>query len=540
MICTGRNTKVLYVAIAILVGTVFALVQYSRYLTTRYGSYAAQETERSRTDNVTSEVAALAFIPAVITVAATGNFTERVRQFSVQLGDIRSRTWQLRGLGDWKLDRVQSSELWQVLSGSRDDYLDVLAASYPHVLTVVLPWMSTSSDGVWNSLTDTANLPRQTYYEWTADDTLCTWIETPGAIKMKYDVMYRRTCVRNMTATVPARPLRPLFLNAKPIHRQTYWPDNGMAYPPHFYARPPPFVSYVHIHRDAIVTVNGDVYSGNLKLVLDACSHDTRPETPPNVDQMPLYDEVFVIAQYWGTAVFHRMCEIMPRIVFYRDFLRDKPQIKVVSPEPPGGRLSELFHIIGVDGARIVVGPVRAKLAYQPRSTKCGLANVQESQTLSWLYREYISRTLPPRPRNKLLLIRRTTSRRFTEQRRIEELLERAARDYELTYTLFADNPTPSLNDTMMMFHSAVVVVAPVGGAEANLFFSEPGTYVVEGVCNVPHVNLCFQWLAHILGHHWHGVTSRAGCEAVVDVSASALDDAVRSYLRLWTLERSS
>ena len=119
-------------------------------------------------------------------------------------------------------------------------------------------------------------------------------------------------------------------------------------------------------------------------------------------------------------------------------------------------------------------------------------------------------------------------------------MLERAARDYNLTYTLFNDNPTPSLNDTMMMFHSAVIVVGPHGAGLSNVFFSQPGTYVVEGVCNLPHVNLCFQRLTHILGHHWHGVTSRRGCEAVVDVSAASVEDAVRSYLRLWVLERSS
>jgi len=91
-----------------------------------------------------------------------------------------------------------------------------------------------------------------------------------------------------------------------------------------------------------------------------------------------------------------------------------------------------------------------------------------------------------------------------------------------------------------MMFYSGVIVVAPHGAGLSNVFFSQPGTYVVEGVCNLPHVNLCFQWLTHILGQHWHGVTSRRGCESVVDVSPTSVEDAVRSYLRLWMLERSS
>jgi len=542
MLRVGR--KVFYLATTMLLGTVFVVVKYSSDLNDFIVTTSPlAQAKRSRVDNVTGEITnavaiqAFAFIPSVITVEAVGNFTERLRQFNVQLSDIRIRTWQIRGFDDWK-DQLHSEPI-QVLSGAKDDYLDVLATNYSHVITVTLPWMSTSAR-VWNSLTDTVNVPRQTYYEWTADSTLCTWIETPGVIKMKYDVLFNRTCVRNINATVSPRTLRPIFLNAKPLLPYKYWPNDGSAYPAHFYTSPPTFVSYMHIHRDAIVTVNGDVYSGNLKLVLDACGHDTRPEIPPDVDRMALYNEVLVIAQFWGTAVFHRMCEIMPRIVFYREFLRDNPQISVVAPEPPGGRLSELFRIVGVNDTRLIVGPVRAKVVYQPRSSKCGFANVQESQTLSSVYREFISTTFPPQPRNKLLLIRRTTYRRFTEQKEIEDLLEHAARDYNLTYTLFTDNPTPSLNDTMMMFHSAVMIVAPVGGGEVNMFFSQPGTYVVEGVCNIPHVNLCFQWLAHILGHHWHGVTSRGGCETVVDVSAASVEDAVRVYLRLWKFERSS
>jgi len=533
------DSKVAKISTVLLLGTVFVLVCKDLSDSTNFAvkmPSLARDTW-SRLNNISAKVANSASIPAVFTVEAAGNFSERVRQFSVQLSNIRRLLWQSRGSGEWK-DQVHSDPV-QVLRGARDDYLDLLATKYPHVTTVILPWMPIG-ERVWNSLTDTVNVPRQTYYEWTADNTLCTWIETPGVIKMKYDAVFNRTCVRNISATVLPRTLRPVFLNAKPVSKHRYWPNNGNAYPAHFYTSPPPFVFFVHIHRDAIVTDNGDIYSGNLKLVLDACSDDTEAKVPPNVDQIPLYDEVLVITQHWGRSVFHRMAEIMPRIVFYREFLRDNPQTRVVAPELPGGRLSELLRIIGVDDTRLVVGPVRAKVVYQPRSSKCGMASVQESQTLSSLYREHISRTFPPQSRNRLVLIRRTTYRRFTEQRRIEELLKQAARVYNLTYTVFPDNPTPSLNDTMMIFHSGVIIVAPVGAGESNMFFSQPGTYIVEGVCNLPHVNLCFQRLAHILGHHWHGVTSRAGCEGAVDVSPTSVVDAVHNYLRLWEMERSS
>ena len=527
----------------VLLGTVILISVYSRFANpvsnipsaavgTEWfsGTVGSDEVVRSVAEETATS------LPAVIVVNATGDFAERLHQFIVRLSDIRRRMWQRRGYGAWK-NEVYSKPV-QVLSGARDDYLNVLAAKYPHVTTVVLPWISTG-DSVWNSLTDTTNVPRQTYvYEWTADDMLCTWIESPN-VRYGNKAVFNRTCIREINATASTRALRPIYLNAKPLQPHKYWPNDGSAYPAHFYASPPPFVFYIHIHRDAVVTTNGDVFSGNLKLVLDACSDDMRPKVSDG-DRMKLYDEVLVIAQNWGHTVYHRMIEVMPRVVFYREFLRENPQIRVVAPEPRGGRLSELLRIIDVDDTRLVVGPVRAKVVYQPRSSKCFFPSVQECRTLSALYRDYIRRTFLPQPRNRLLLIRRSGVRRFQQQKAIEELMERAADDYNLTYTLFVDNPTPSLNDTMMMFHSAVIVVAPLGAGESNLLFSQPGTYVVEGVCNLPLVNLCFQRLAHILGHHWYGLMSRRGCPRVVDVSAASVNDAVRSHLRLWTLERSS
>jgi len=139
--------------------------------------------------------------------------------------------------------------------------------------------------------------------------------------------------------------------------------------------------------------------------------------------------------------------------------------------------------------------------------------------------------TMPATLHNGLVLIRRSGSRRFTEQTAIEGVIFRAAADFNLKYTLYIDNPTPSLNDTMRIFHSAVMVVGPHGAGLSNIVFSQPGTYVIEGVCNNPHINLCFQRLAVVLGHHWHGVISRQGCEGVIDVPASSIDTVVRAYL---------
>lgn len=134
-------------------------------------------------------------------------------------------------------------------------------------------------------------------------------------------------------------------------------------------------------------------------------------------------------------------------------------------------------------------------------------------------------------PRNRLILIKRSGSRRFTKQARIEAAVSRAAADYGLDYYLFDDQHLPSLNETMLLFHSAVMVVAPHGAGLSNIVFSRPGTYVIEAVCNSPHINLCFQRLAVVLGHHWHGVQSTGGCEKVIDVAVADVWYAVVAYL---------
>jgi len=484
---------------------------------------------------------------SVIAVDVDGNFTDRVATFNVELHRLRQQlrfsssgndtsetTCRISAVDNRTANDGLGTAPLRVVSSTDENYIDELSGD-PDIITVVLPWLRSRSD--WSSLADFSNVLYQRYYEWTADSVLCSWIETPGVLAKHYDSMYRRTCNRNISDTARGQSLRSLFLNSKPINLSI----SGGSIPEHFYTTTPPYVFHMHIHRDAVVTQLGDVITARTKLVLYACSHDLTPTLPHGgkLSQIPCYDEVYVITQYWGDEVFHRMIEIVPRLVLCLEFLSAHPEIRILGPEV-GGRLAQLLEIIGLAKSRLITGVARAKIVYQPRATGCGFANVQESQMLSRLYRDYIKRTFPSQPRNRLILIRRSGGRRFTEQKQIEEVLKRVARDYNLTYTLFIDNPTPSLNDTMMMFHSAVIVVAPHGAGSSNVFFSQPGTYVVEGVCNLPHVNLCYQRLTHILGHHWHGVTSRGGCESVVDVSAASVEDAVRSYLRLWMLERSS
>ena len=467
--------------------------------------------------------------PPVI-VQSAGNFTDRINAFNVFLSSLRAEELKRReNDSNW---RTPASRNLKAVWGAKDDFLQELSY-YCTVVTVILPWITNSS------LPDNSNLLIQTYYQWTADETLCSWIKTPGITRKRYHAVYNRKCDVNISDTVRQVSLQPLFLNGKPFLSTTYWPNDGNSYPAHFYTDMPPYAFYMHIHRDAIITDVGHVITDGLKLVLYVCDYAVEISYPSHLEKIPLYDEVFVVNQILGKQVYHRMVEIVPRLSLFVDFLKANPEIRIAAPEIDG-RLAELLEVIGLNKSRLVTGVTRAKIAYQPRVSTCGFPNAQESQMLSQLYRDYIRRTFPHQPRNRLILIRRSnTTRKFKEQEEIEKVVKRAASDYNLTYTLFIDNPAPSLNDTMLMFHSAVIIVAPHGAGESNMLFSQPGTYIIEGVCEPPQwVVLWFLRLAHILGHHWHGIASRGGCPDVLDVPASDIYDALIKHLRIWSSSR--
>jgi len=453
----------------------------------------------------------------VFELHSVGNFTSRLAEFNDFLSHMRSKELKRYGSGVWQ--RPISSRLNVVLE-TTTDYIQQLS-NYSNVKTVLLPWLTSSSltPPVWRSNHDYSNLLIQTYHTWTVEEKLCTYFERTEELKMQHGLPYK--CYDNPVDT--EQRLQPRLSAGQ--H------DYDYCFPGHFYINVSSFVFVIHIHRDAIVTGLGDVFSGNYKLVLRTCRRDMFPFVPFNeLENVPLYNELFVINQYWGYGYFHFMVEVVPRIALCIDFLKMNPQIHILVPRVRGN-MADVFTVIGLKNSRLVTGNARAKIAYHPKSTACGIANLQEIQFLSELYRNYTERTLFPQPRNKLILIRRSGTRRFTEQQKIEEVVKNAAENYSLTYTLYIDNPPPSLNQTMMMFHSAVMIVGPHGAGLSNMLFSQPGTFIIEGLCYLPVVNVCYQRLAVVLGHRWHGIISRSGCPRVVDVSAESVGQAVRNSL---------
>jgi len=449
-------------------------------------------------------------------VNVAGNFTYRVSVFNKFLLSVRETELGKR-----------ENEIWQkpprtveMVTERKPAYIPKLS-QYSSVKTIVMPWLvNISLLETWSSLQDYSNLVVQNYYHWTADSEVCSIFEKPGNKYYKYENM---TCIRNVEDAAKPSSLPKIELTRWPTHCLHQDCEKVFSYS----------LFHIHIHRDALVTLKGNVISGNLKLELRSCFKDLSSIVPlfSDLEHIPLHDELFVVHQYWDYGHFHLMVEVIPKLSLYVDFLKQNPQIRIVGPR----KMKVYMNILGLNASRLISGIVRGKVVYQPKSTRCGNANVVESQMLSILFRHHIERTNRLLSRNTLVMIIRSGRRKLFFQQEIEQVLRLASNAYNLTFQKFSDRPVPPVREQMRIFYSAVLIVAPHGAGLSNMLYSQPGTYIIEGLCRLPRTNLCFNRLAYILGHRYHGIMEQTGSGGkFVNITPYSVDNAVRKYLREW------
>ena len=477
----------------------------------------------------------IASITAPTTQPAGRSFIDKLTAYNDALSKLRERILHARGpISSWRPISDQLKVIW----GNRDDFVN-LVARRKEVTTLTVAWTSSPPNGAVRHdhgrrqllLTgQTGNMLLQKYYRWTATEPLCTWIRTKGRTKARWDSVYSMSCdVDVANASASSRGIEAVYMRGKPINVRDYWPNNGDAYPAYFYDSAPPHALYSHVMQDAVITSVGDVISGALKLVPYTCSQQTGAAPPDGYQHTAVYTEVFVITQFWGDNFFHKMLEDIPRLAPYMSFLRAHPSVRIHVAEL-GGYTADTARFLGLSPERFIKGVCRAKVVYLPQGTPCGFAQLQSVQLLSRLYRDQLARRFPAQRADSIVLVERSGARRFTQAARIHDALRSLAGARGFRFELFSDRPVPAMVDAMRLFSRALIVVAPHGAGLSNLVYSEPGAYVVEAVCNRPHVNMCYQWLAHVLGMRYHAVPSRRGCEDVIDVDADVIRGVVDIY----------
>ena len=373
-------------------------------------------------------------------------------------------------------------------------------------------------------------LLNENYYRFTGSQLLCEWIKN-NSINFRYGYVYNYTCNTDIKlASIPTQ-VEPLLLNSR---SPTIY-EKGTSPPPHRFEMPTLYQA-MQIFTRSVISEMGEPFCGELQVMPYDCL--TVPSSQPSnssISTFPHYAEVFVISQRWGEGYFHRMIENIPRTALFLDFLRKYPSIKILARDN-SQKLLEILETLGLSRDRVITGWIRADIAYVPRTTSCGTPNMLELQVFQYYHYQFITRNLLMQmdiKRNNVILVKRSGDRRFTNYSLIERLLNKSSIEFGFKFVIFGDNPPPSLNETMILFSLASIVVAPHGAGLSNLVFGRPGTLVIEGLCNNPHINLCYQRTAYALGMRWHGIPSLSGCEDVVDVDGKEIDSVLRSYIQI-------
>ena len=241
-------------------------------------------------------------------------------------------------------------------------------------------------------------------------------------------------------------------------------------------------VGYIHVVRNGAVDLNGDVSVGRLKIVIRRCSM-VKSKTIPHPSTTHVFDEVFTIAQFWGSGFYHGTVEDFTRIAPYVPFLQKHTKIKIHVKTRTGFIKAFLEHL-GISPGRILTGSVGARILHVPAGTPCGRSAIFPTYLLSMEFRNRIITGV--QPRWSIVIIKRTNKRRFRYHNQIRKMLEKVAKDWshlKLKVEVYPDNPVPGLKDTLAMMNRAFLVIAPHGAGESNLLFSESGTVMIEGLC---------------------------------------------------------
>ncbi len=364
------------------------------------------------------------------------------------------------------------------------DYFDTIA-KYPQVKTFFL---HISKEQMTKSLSS-----HNKYYQYASNN--CDYLEEKAIYGQRKGVdFFNTSCQSRFDGLLDVHHLMPVQLR--------------VGLPKEFRLKAGQQVlTFMHVIRNAIVKSTGDVFVSSLKILPQRCEQNKKFSYLTKPDNLLLYDEVLTIAQFWGWGFFHCMVENLPRIAPYITFLKDHPQIKV-HVETVTSFENSILEKLGISGERVIAGEIRARILYLPAGTACGRPNFFNTQLLSLYYRESIP--TPPQPRNSIVIIKRSSKRYLNRHTDIYNMVEKIARNKGFEVETFGDTPVPPLHEAMAMFNRAWMIIGPHGAGLANSIFAEPGTVVLEVLCNVNgNYNLCYRNLDAQLGHRHYVIIDK-------------------------------
>lgn len=246
------------------------------------------------------------------------------------------------------------------------------------------------------------------------------------------------------------------------------------------------------------------------------------------------HDKVVILSQYWGYGPYHFLIECLPRLMGLTHLINDKNvkfHVELWGDADQGNYaqhvapvIKNVFGWLGIDQSRVVFGNIYAKTVYWVPPTPCGMADPVKTPYLAAflqkLLRDKVGHRLLPLGTSvkdgngTVLFIQRTNRMRRILQ--FNQLVDAVMAQFpNKPKAIYSDNPSPSFEETLIMFYNADIVVSPHGAGMSNTLASRHRTRVYELKASDWHTwenrtpGNCFQLLAWHLGHNYNGMAPK-------------------------------
>ncbi|MBC8555969.1 MAG: glycosyltransferase family 61 protein [Candidatus Brocadiales bacterium] len=231
-------------------------------------------------------------------------------------------------------------------------------------------------------------------------------------------------------------------------------------------------------------------------------------------------DSVFPLLVPWGWSWQHFIPELLDQLVFAKDILIERPDVKILIDGPPQfdsfwticrdvlGLRNDYVHF-----SRRVGDPDWDEILHADEIIYCHFAPIKKGfdmvpKMIKWVRAEFISTDRPMHERDKVIYISRAAGpksgkRQIENQTDVINAMTALVNQHEPRWEVVEFSPPDyNLFETMDLFSKARAVVCLIGGANANLLFAPPQTVVIECIpAMFPLIN--FFGISGAVGHKY-------------------------------------
>ena len=371
------------------------------------------------------------------------------------------------------------------------DFLDML-----YLINATTAFLTfTIPDGSWSSTSDQNNLLLNEYYDFAANEDVCSRLQDRDQAGLYYTWM--PYCSTDQNTVIHTSLLHTDLMDQKGYQSAAY---NLAPFP----TEPPPYITHLSFLQDALLGDNGSVIYNYFTIFPQSVTEDDKENLIiKNFIEKKSHDEVFSLAGLYQTSALDTAINNIQRVVPYLRFLEINKHIKIHIGSVMDRLMVDMLGDLGLPKERLVSGVIKSKRAYLPQPSHPGFPHVQNIQVLSYLLRHS---TKTPQ-RSSVILIRRNNNHKFENEVEVQKLIEEIAGEHGLKVEVFSDHPAKPLEVIKGLFNRAALVVAPQGASVYNMIFCRAGTYIVEVFCPDSPVYASLR-MAHILGHRYYAYTS--------------------------------